>query len=279
LNIGYRSETAKIDSITRGLSEYWFNKDLVHKTHTVNLTYEYFNNSTENDNFNVFSIKQRSDISLFTLGNRISYQEKNEYFASSSLKANLFPFFQLQGYFEKQDVDATAYLWQNERLGAGFILDLPRLGVNFLVGKDKIEEEEIPFAEARTSTDYDIGILNIGVHNWSLYRNTDIRFLPSLQSQSSLVFQLDMKHDNYIKLGLSHIFLSEHAYLFQNSGSEVFSTFNHLDAWLAIQVTKQFQIKLDAVNLTNELSLFGWPASEGLAGRHFNFNVQWIFIN
>jgi hypothetical protein len=278
LNIGYRSENAKVDSIRRKLTEYWINKDIEFRNHQFKFNYEYFTSSKEDD-FQIINLNHNSEISIFNFGNRLLLQEKDDYYLASLLKAKLHSCFQLQINFEKQESDSTNSLWQSERLGGGFILDFSQLNLNVLAGKDKIDDESISFVESKLKTNYSFGILNIALDNWTLFHRTANVFAPQLQTQTNLEFQLDVKHDNLIKFGISNTYLSEYAFFQNNQETETYSSYVNFDAWLAFQITKQFQIKLDAVNLTNAYSLFGLPAYESLAGRHFNFNIQWTFIN
>jgi len=279
LDIGYRTETAEVDTLVRELSAILLAKDLQYKSHHIHLSYEYFSNTSDDENFDVVNLDQNSTISFFELGNRLFYRNSENYFGSSDLIVNLFSQFKPQAYLEKQSKDVYTHLWHNERIAGGFLLDLSNFDINVLAGNDKIRNENMNFIEAKSNYDHKIGLMNIVLQNWTLFRSTENIYLPDLQTQTSLEFQLDLDHGNFIKLGLSNIYLSEYGYIHDMIDSITFERFSHLDAWLSIQITKQFQIKLDAVNLTNAYTLFGYPTSENLDSRHFNFNVQWIFIN
>lgn len=279
LDLGYRIENTKVDTLKQELSEILLSKALQYKNHRIKLCYEYFMNSTEDKNFNVFNLSHHSDFSFLDFDNRLVYREKEYYFGSSLLKIKMLSFLQPQFYGEKQAEESSINLWPQERLGAGFILNFPKFGFNAIAGNEKIDDAENPFIETRLNTNYQTGILNLILKNWTLARKTDNIYIPEFQTQTSLEFQLDIQHGNFIKLGVSNIYLSEYGYIHDNQESITMESFSHFEAWLAIQITRQFQIKLDAVNLTNAETLFGLPASENLAGRHFNFNIQWIFIN
>jgi hypothetical protein len=285
LDIGFRRENSTVDSLHRHLSQWLISKQIEYKSHSLKASYEYLENSTEDKNFSVFNINHNSDFKLVDFSNRYYHQDKNVFFLASELKSNFVSNFNIGAFLEKGTEESVVYMTPENRYGGELFWKSSSINVILQSGEENIDNESNLFIESRLQTNFKIGILNILLNNWTIFRGKGIKFsninplLPKLQTQSDLELHLDMKHGNFIKLGVSNWFLSEYGYFHDNAESITYGSFVSLDAWLAIQITSQFQIKVDAVNLTNAETLYGLSANENLAGRHFNFNFHWIFIN
>ncbi len=104
------------------------------------------------------------------------------------------------------------------------------------------------------------------------YRDTDeVIELPEWKLSSALELMYDVGHNNLLKLGVRQLQVSEYT---DWRGLPVEYT-RVLDGWFGIQITRKFQINLEAYNLTSEDNLFDREAH----GVHYNFTVYWQFVN
>jgi hypothetical protein len=85
-----------------------------------------------------------------------------------------------------------------------------------------------------------------------------------------------LKYNNAIKLGLKHIYHSSYSYTLDDMDTIFQNDTQNFNAYLKIQLTNNFEISIDAVNLTNNKIMF---TNSNHPGTHFNFNVHWIFMN
>ncbi|MBC8414951.1 MAG: hypothetical protein H8E11_00815 [Candidatus Cloacimonetes bacterium] len=274
INVGMKYERLETDTLKREISEVILSKKLEWGTHHINGNYEYFMNNTDDTDFHLLTLDHHSQIAFLDLGNSGYYQDDENHFFASELEYTV-----LQGI--NVVVDYSIFKSENifffqpeERTGTGLVFDLAFLKIKAIAGKENLNEENTYFAETTSYADLHYNRLQLKMKNWTLFRDIELEELPIWQCQTSLEFILNLEYNNAIKLGIEHVYTSEYSYTCDNRDK-----FSNLDAWLAFQVTKRFEIKIDAVNLLNIDRLFAYPVSEQLSGPRFNVNLHWIFIN
>ncbi|MCD4797056.1 MAG: hypothetical protein K8R49_07815 [Candidatus Cloacimonetes bacterium] len=285
INIGGLIKTTEIDTMKRKLSEIMLTKSIKNDNNLLTLTYEYFRNTSVDSTFNIFSLNQSSDIYRFHLGNSGYFQNEDNYFLSSELSMKIFKPISLSVKHLTRQETGYRNLEPENRAGAGLIISPSFLRMEFIYGTETFdnshgyESEDIRFFEMSNIINFNIRSFGINLKRWMLYRDVMNLYLPTWQSKTILEVIYNMPYNNSIKLGLSHFYTSE--YQFTCDGTDTIYNMKNLnlDAYLAFQITDRFEIKLDAVNLTNSDHLFAYPSSSELPEFHVNFNVKWIFVN
>ncbi len=131
---------------------------------------------------------------------------------------------------------------------------------------------DVPGVDLFTRIQADISRLTILLSSKIKYRDTDeVVELPALKSSTELEFAYDVHHNNALKLGFRHLYTTDYTNWL---GEEIPMT-RMLDGWFGIQITKKFQINLEAYNLTGEENLFDNLARD----THYNFTLYWQFVN
>jgi hypothetical protein len=271
LNLGYRTEKIKVDTLKREQVIYLISKELTTTNHSLKSTFEFIDNKSKNTEDKRLTFFHHSNISFFELNNNAFYEGAEDYFIASEFIVSPFVGIGLIANFQKYGKDSIITLWQEQRIAGGLIWQNRFIKAKLLAGKDNIADSNEPFLESDIKASFDISNFSINPTNWFLYRNTDSIQIPSLQSQTDLEFVLNLEHNNAIKLALNHVFISEYGY--------VLNSFQNLNARIGFQVTERFNFNFDIVNFLGTEKLFGYPTSETMEGSHFNFNIQWIFIN
>lgn len=279
INFGIKYENLETDTLNRKISEFILSKKMELGTHYIQACYEYFMNNTDDNNFHLLTLNHHSQIAFLKLGNSGYYQDEENHFFASELKYTVLKSINVIVNYNVLKSENIFFFIPEERTGTGLSLDLPFIQTEVIAGKENLNEENTYFAETTSYADLRYKRLQLKMKNWTLYRDIELEYLPTLQSQTSLELILNLEYNNAIKLGIEHVYTSEYSYTCDLQDSIVRDKFSNLDAWLAFQVTSRFQIKVDAVNLLNIDRLFAYPVSEQLSGPRFNVKLHWIFIN
>lgn len=279
INFGARFEKTKTDTLNRDLSELLLSKTFENNNHYIHSSYEYFMNNSNDTNFHLLTLDHHSQIAFFNLGNSGYYQDEENHVFTSELEYKVLKGINVIVKYNVLKSENIFFFQPEERTGTGLTLDLPFMQTEVIAGKENLNEENTYFAETTSYADIHYKRLQLKMKNWTLYRDIELDELPVWQSQTSLEFILNLEYNNAIKIGLEHVYTSECSYTCDLQDSIVRDKFSNLDAWLAFQITRRFQIKVDAVNLLNNDRLFAYPVSEQLSGLRFNVNLHWIFIN
>ena len=288
LNLGYRTEKIKVDTLKREQITYLISKELIMADHSLKSTFEYIDNTTENTEDKRLTISHHSHISLLNWNNTAFYEGGDDYFLASELIVSPLAGLGLIANFQKYGEDSLIPLWQEQRIddlwqeqrfAGGLIWQNRYFKAKLLSGKDKIAGSNESFLESDFKASFDISNFTITPANWLLYRNTDNIELPTLQSQTDMGIVLNLKYNNAVKLLIKHVYISEYGYSEDFSEGYVINSFQNLNARLGFQITDRFNFNFDIINFLGTEKLFGYPTSESLEGTHFNFGVQWIFIN
>jgi hypothetical protein len=245
----------------------------------IHSSYEYFMNNSNDTNFHLLTLDHHSQIAFLDLGNSGYYQDEENHFFASELEYTVLKGINVVVNYSILKLGNISFFQPEERTGTGFVFDLAFMKTKVIAGKENLSEENTYFAETTSFADLHFKRLQLKMKNWTLYRDIELDELPTLQSQTSLELILNLEYNNAIKLGLEHVYTSEYSYTCDLQDSIVRDKFSNLDAWLAFQVTRRFQIQVDAVNLLDNARLFAYPVSEQLSGPRFNVNLHWIFIN
>jgi hypothetical protein len=279
INFGARFEKTKTDTLNRDLSELLLSKTFENNSHYIHSSYEYFMNNSNDTNFHLLTLDHHSQIAFFNLGNSGYYQDEENHVFTSELEYKVLKGINVIVKYNVLKSENIFFFQPEERTATGLTLDLPFMQTEVIAGKENLNEENTYFAETTSYADIHYKRLQLKMKNWTLYHDIELDGLPVWQSQTSLEFILNLEYNNAIKIGLEHVYTSECNYTCDLQDSIVRDKFSNLDAWLAFQITRRFQIKVDAVNLLNNDRLFAYPVSEQLSGLRFNVNLHWIFIN
>lgn len=278
LTAGARYQQTKVDSQQTILKSILLAKTVVFGKHQFSGSYEYFFPEDKTD-FQQLTISQFSREKNITFSNRAFYREKEHFYLNSILDWNFIHNLSLLANYEKFGDKNTTSFWQNERKAFGMKMATNMLNLRFLAGKEKIDQDDNLFIESFSNLCLPLNNTLIIAKSWLLYRNTKNLELPVLQSKTELELDYNLPYHNQVKLGLSNYYVSNYGYYQNLTGNLIENDFIGFKAWLGIQLTDRFLIKVDAVNLLNSAELFGYPASFELPARHFNLNVQWLFVN
>lgn len=269
LNTGIQLENYEVNKVERKQTHFLLNKTLIFQQHKIQGSIEYFIQSEPKDkSFSIFSLKNNSNISSINITNTIIYQDDDNFLFSSEIDRKIYKFLDLIGKFSK--IKNEKFL---ERKGIGLNISPSFADCNLLIGEQRIAETRKIYAESATSFKFKFNNLNINLKNSTLYQepNEKMQNYPELQSKVFLNLVYCLKYNNAIKFGLSHFYSSE----FQNELNIPVKGNTNLDGYLAFKITDRFEIKVDAINLLNSNEMFGKEIPE----RHYNFGVNWIFVN
>ena len=107
-----------------------------------------------------------------------------------------------------------------------------------------------------------------GFASYNLERRLD--YMPLWYGKTNLECRYNLLHNNAITAGL--IYLYNDLYY---TPYRVVDATNVLDGYLRISITELFDIQLDAKNILETESVFGYP----VAGIHWNLGIRWFFFN
>jgi len=269
LNAGIQLENYEVNKMERKQTHFLLNKTLIFQQHKIQSSIEYFIQSEPKDNsFSIFSINNYSNISSINIGNTIIYQDDDNFLISSEIDRKIYKFLSLIGKYSK--IKNEKFL---ERKGIGLNISPSLADCNLLIGEQRIAEIRIIYAEAATAFIFKFNNLNINLKKWTLYQKPDenLKNYPELQSKVFLDLVYNLKYNNAIKFGLSYFYNSD----YRNDLNIPMKNNANLDGYLAFKITDRFEIKVDAINLLNSTEFIG----EEIPERHYNFGVNWVFVN
>jgi len=279
LDLGFRYEKAEVDTLERKQLTYLLSKKLETTDHYLHTSAEYFQNKSENTETKRITFDHHSKVSILEWNNKVFYQQENNYFAATEFLISPVSGFSILAVFEEFGKESILPLWQEKRLAGGFLWQNRYFDLKLISGKDKIDSEDEIFIQSDLKVKLNLGRFSLVPSNWFIYRDTENIQLPSMQSQTDVDLIYNLNYDNALKFSLHHVFVSEYGYFTDFSEGYIINSFENLNCSLGFQITKNFSIKIDAVNILGSQQLFGYPTSEIMEGRHFNFNLHWIFIN
>jgi len=269
LNAGIQLENYEVNKVERKQTHFLLDKTLIFQQHKIQGSIEYFIQSEPDDeSFPIFSLSDDSYISSINIRNTIIYQDDDNFLFYSEIDRKIYKSFDLIGKYSK--IKNEKFL---ERKGIGLNISPSFADCNLLIGEQRIGKTRKIYAESAVSFRFKFNNFMVNLKKWTLYQESDenLQNYPELQSKTFLDLVYYLKYNNAIKFGLSHLYSSE----FQNELNIPVKNNTNLDGYLAFKITDRFEIKVDAINLLNSNEMFGKEIPE----RHFNFGVNWIFVN
>ena len=267
IDVGYLHDNRKIQNEKRKQSQFLLKKYLEYKTHSLTGYFEYFvQNEPADSTFFIGNLFHKSEILDFKIGNSCYYQNNDCFLFSSEISRNFYKSLGLIGKYSKKKLDIFL-----EKKGIGFTINPFFMENEIIVGEQRFSETKKLFAEITNFFEIDFSDFTLNFKKWTLFQeaNEILQNYPELQSKTYLEFIYNLKHNNALKLGISHFYCSDFL------AEDIIKSSSNLDAYFGIQITDRFEIKLDAINLTNSNELFG----NSIPGIHFNIGVNWIFVN
>jgi len=249
---------------------------------------------TRRDNsLNLLSVDHDSNILGFKIGNTGYYQDENNFQLNSELSKKIFLGFSIYGEYGTSSTEfypnhiSTDLQHQTKsKVGGGMLFNPSQIEIKVIMGQNSIEYCKNDYFEVLNTINMSITKnLGLKIKHWlrngrvgNLIDEDDlyIRLSPRWQMQNLLELTYFLKHDNAIKIGLKHIYHSNYSYTLNDLEMIFENDTQNLDVYLKLQLTDQFEISVDAVNLTNNKIMF---TNYDYPGIHFNFNVHWIFVN
>ncbi len=267
VDVGYSYNKRRIKSENQKQSQFLLKKSLQSKTHSVTGYFEYFLQTEPADStFFTGSLFQNSEIFDFKFSNSVYYQNEDNFLFSSKIKRNFYKSFGLIGKYSKKKLDFFL-----EKTGIGLTINPFFMENEIIIGEQRFNEVKKFFAEITNYMDLNFSDFTLNIKKWTMFREFDknLQNYPDLQSKTYFEFIYHLKYNNALKFGFSHFYCADF------SAEEIIERSFNIDAYFAIQVTDQFEFKLDAINLTNVKDLFG----NTIPGTHLNIGVNWIFVN
>ncbi len=292
----------------RDLMQVLVQKKIQIPNHQLDLSYEFVSEDiiinsypnpdttliTNRDNsFHILSGNHDSNILGFKIGNTGYYQDENNFQLNSEFSKEIFHGFSLYGEygtlsteFYPDHISTDLQHQTRSKVGGGILFNPSQIEIKVIMGQNSIEYSKNDYFEVLNTINISITKnLGLKIKHWlrngrvgNLIDEDDlyIRLSPRWQMQNLLELTYFLKHDNAIKIGLRHIYHSNYSYTLNDLEMIFENDTQNLDAYLKIQLTDQFEMSVDAVNLTNNKIMF---TNYDHPGIHFNFNVHWIFVN
>jgi hypothetical protein len=287
---------------TRDFMQVLAQKRFHSKNFEINLSYEFISEDIlpksdeiyatidRSGSYHMFSLDQDANILGFNIGNTGYCRDKNNFQIDTELIKELFHGFSLCVEYNNLSTEYYRELFSTNLLNqtrssidGGIMISYPIIDTKFTYGKHYVNNLQSKFYDIHNSLHINI-IKNIHLNYELWLRNEQLDYLfdnnpeiltyPEWQISDLLELNFLLKYNNAIKLGLKHIYHSDFSYYYDASETPITTDTNNYDAYLKIQLTDRFEISVDAVNITNNKTMFtNYPHP----GTHFNFN--WIFAN
>ncbi len=282
VDIGLRYEKSEIEDETRKQVEILFKKYLSSANNYFSGSLEYFwEFEPQDSSFYVLTLDQESDIISFLICNSASYTNNENYFLSSVISRKIFDAFYLKAKYLKSE-----YLRDNfdrfiEKIGTGICYNNNMIYSEIIYGQQETPNNPDDFIELINNFDIRINNINFRIENWTYFlknRNNTLKLYPEWQIKTLFEITYNLKYNNAIKAGLSHLYCSEYEYILNDTDQTFENDTSNFDSFLIFKITDFFEIRLDVINLTNSKEMFN-SGPDSIPGRHVNFSVNWIFIN
>ncbi len=280
LDLGFRYEETEIDTIKQITRSFLMKKEFIWNNLDLQLGFEHFHYPKQKNDFQIYRINQTFKRSIFGIESDVLYKDNsynNYYFRSDIEIGKDFTFFSKYQKFKNE--------WSDQNfLGYGISFQDSLRNIELQLG-NCIDEFQKYFGKITNNSFFLFDHFYLRLQNILIYDDDEITYTarenvtssPSWQLQNKFEIIFPLNYDNQIILGFDQFYISVFDYrldkqLFRSSSS-------YLDGYLAIQITKRFRIQLDAQNLTAEEYLFNYPVSYQFPETHFNFFIEWQFVN
>ncbi len=266
LNAGIQSENYEVDNLEKKQTHLLLNKNLDFPHHKIQSAFEYFIQSEPDDrNYSIFNLKGNSKIFTINFDNSVIYQNNDNFLISSKIDRKIYRSFGLVGKYSKVKSDIFS---EKKGIGLGFFPNHQKAQI--IVGEIRNSILNSIFLETNNNLIFKHNRFEFEFLNWAQYL-TESKTYPIWQTKTFLNLIYKLEYSNAIKLGFSYLYNSE----FQNVADTLVKDSSNLDVYFAIKITEKFEIKIDAINILNSDEMFG----NNIPERHYNFGVNWIFVN
>lgn len=280
IDVGFRYEYCSLTTSNRDLYQFLLKKKILFPGNTLNLSAEYIYNSPAETRELYCNWDHELKTNLFHIASTGSYHKKGEFDISAEAGLRIYQNLHFWNEYTKVENNQAGIHYFLEKKSSGLFWRGERCEIRISGGINSEQNVEY-FLENYSHIRIELGALNLLLNNYLIYsspENDEFNY-PEWQIKTDLSFNLDVRHGNSITLGLEQNYCSlfinpccPDPFLFRN---ETFL----LTAYLAVNITPLFRIRLDAVNLANTENIFGYDIHNRLPEIHFNVSVNWIFIN
>ena len=155
---------------------------------------------------------------------------------------------------------------KESRYGAGIGWHNDNLILDIIYGQNDDGNNDDWFLESYLNAKISWSSFDILLRNWSFY------FLnPEFQSRSEAELVYNLEHDNHVRFQMSSSYYTE----YYDTEEYYVPAAQNLDLLLGIGISRNFEIRVEMINVTDNFYLLGDP----ITGLHYLFNIYWYFVN
>ncbi|MCF7912459.1 MAG: hypothetical protein K9M99_08020 [Candidatus Cloacimonetes bacterium] len=155
---------------------------------------------------------------------------------------------------------------KESRSGAGLAWHNDRLKLDVIYGQNDDGLNDDWFLESYLKAYIPWGSFTLLLRNWSFY------FLnPEFQTVNEIELVYNLAYHNKVRFQASSSYYTE----YYDAEENYIPAAHNLDILLGIGISRNFEIRAEMINMTDNLYLLGEPVS----GLHYLFNIYWYFIN
>lgn len=276
LDIGYRYELSKIAGQERIWHDLLVKRHLSWHQHQLEARLEHVWLHLEQDSTQVLlNLEQQSDWGPVRWQNSLRYLQSNDYQGNADIWLKLFSSLELRGTWRQLRTAMPDQHFRDDRFGAGIQFRENSTYFSLVAGKRDYQNDRLSWAEAEVLFSWKTGRWGWQGKGWaSLLWKRDNPDLPGWQGWQQLICSYHLPHDNELKLGLNLVFLGD----LRDPSGEWLEAEYQIDCFAAVQITRQFEIKTEFINLNNSSGLMDCDRLFH-SPFHVNFRVNWIFLN
>ncbi|MCF7919213.1 MAG: hypothetical protein K9N06_04815 [Candidatus Cloacimonetes bacterium] len=267
---GLRLENTKTAGIERKQQAFLLRREHSGRLLHYDLSAEYITEKTPADSsWLVFSAQADGNLLSLKYNLDLNYSGKNIYFIDTEL---FLPFYKSIG------ITGNAWFWKNDSTSINPVTgQLKRYGAG-LAWRDSLNTLEITggnqeddsyddwYLETYANCTFSWKQFDLILKNWTFY------FInPNLQSQTEAELRYRLPYNNALRLQYRNRYYSEYL----NRYDEYIPSGIWHDLLIGVQITRRFEIRFEAVNITNNLIFMG----QQQAGYTMLYNLYWYFIN
>ena len=262
IDLGYKRSQAEVDTIRYNFEQYYLSKTITSEKNFFQASLEHF---TGDYDFSSIRLLHHSEFALFRISNNGFYRTNAKHYLTSEITAGLKHLFISGEYINSNN--KNKYKKYIGKIGTNF--DLIKVGLN--LGKQIQYLDEWCFSELSTSITIPTHFTDYMIENKTAYLIDAPDKYPNIKSNTKAQMHFDLDHQNFIDIGLSHIYCGNY--------KKAANTYNasNFDLFLKVQITPYFELYANIVNLFDNNDMF--EQMNSVPGRHLNYGVKWIFVN
>lgn len=276
LDIGYRYELSKIAGQERIWHDLMVKRQLSWHQHQLEARLEYIWQSLEQDSTQfLLNLEQQSDWGPVRWQNSLRYHRDNDYQGKADIWLSLFRSLEVKGTWRQLQTAWPDQYSRDCRYGAGLQFRDNSIYFSLVAGRRDHLNDRLFWAETEALFSWRTGNWSWQGKGWAeMIWERDEPDLPGWQGWQQLICSYHLPHGNELKLGLNLTFLGD----LRDPSGEWLEAEYQFDCFAAVQITRQFEIKTEFINLNNSSGLMG---SDRYYNNpfHVNFRVNWIFLN